>query len=110
MSNKIIYTEKSEQDLVNIYRYIAIDLLVPETAKKQVERIMNAIKGLDELPLRYKLYQNEPWHSRGLRVLPVDNYLVFYTVIEEEKTVAIVRIMYGGRNIELQLSNTKNVE
>jgi len=61
MSNKIIYTEKSEQDLVNIYRYIAIDLLVPETAKKQVERIMNAIKGLDELPLRYKLYQNEPW-------------------------------------------------
>ncbi len=44
MSNKIIYTEKSEQDLVNIYRYIAIDLLVPETAKKQVERIMNAIK------------------------------------------------------------------
>jgi toxin ParE1/3/4 len=110
MSNKIIYTEKSEQDLVNIYRYIAIDLLVPETAKKQVERIMNAIKGLDELPLRYKLYQNEPWHSRGLRVLPVDNYLVFYTVIEEEKTVAIVRIMYGGRNIELQLSNTKNIE
>jgi toxin ParE1/3/4 len=110
MSYKIIYTEKSEQDLVNIYRYIAIDLLVPETAKKQVERIMNAIKGLDELPLRYKLYQNEPWHSRGLRVLPVDNYLVFYTVIEEEKTVAIVRIMYGGRNIELQLSNTKNIE
>jgi toxin ParE1/3/4 len=79
MSYKIIYTEESEQDLVNIYRYIAMDLLVTETAKNQIERIMKAIKGLDELPLRYKLYQNEPWHSRGLRVLPVDNYLVFYT-------------------------------
>ena len=74
---------------------------------KNIDRIMNAIKGLDELSLRHKLYQDEPWHSKGLRVLPVDSYLVFYIVIEEEKTVAIVRIMYGGRNIELQLSSTK---
>ena len=102
MSYKIIYTEESEQDLVNVYRYIAMNLLMPETAKKQIDRIMNAIKGLDELSLRHKLYQDEPWHSKGLRVLLVDSYLVFYIVIEEEKTVAIVRIMYGGRNIDLQ--------
>ena len=104
---RIIYTEESEQDLINIYRYIAINLSVPETAKNQTDRIMDAINGLDEMPLRHKLYQKEPWHSRGLRVLPVDNYLVFYVVVEEEKRVAIVRIMYGGRNIELQLSSTK---
>lgn len=110
MSYKIIYTEEAEQDLVNIYRYIALELLVPETAKKQIDRIMQAVQGLDEFPLRHKLYQKEPWHSKGLRVLPVDNYLVFYTVIEEEKTVAVVRIMYGGRNIDLQLSDTKIVD
>ena len=96
MSYKIIYTEESEQDLVNVYRYIAMNLLVPETAKMQIDRIMNTIKGLNELPLRHKIYQYEPWHSKGLRVLPVDSYLVFYIVIEEEKSVAIVRIMYGG--------------
>jgi toxin ParE1/3/4 len=107
MNYKIIYTQESEQDLINIYRYIAINLSVPETAKKQTDRIMKAIESLDEMPLRHKLYQNEPWHSKGLRVLPVDNYLVFYVVVEEEKLVAIIRIMYGGRNIELQLSSTK---
>lgn len=107
MSYKIIYTEESERDLLNIYSYIAMDLLVPETGKNQINRIMKAINGLDELPFRYKLYQGEPWRSRGLRVLPVDNYLVFYTVIEEENTVAVIRIMYAGRNIDLQLSNTK---
>ena len=107
MNYKIIYTRESEQDLINIYRYIAVNLSVPETAKKQADRIMDAIKGLDEMPFRHKLYQNEPWRSKGLRVLPVDNYLIFYIVAEEEKTVAIVRIMYGGRNIELQLSGTK---
>ncbi len=107
MIHKIVYTEEAEQDLVDVYCYIAMDLMVPETAKNQINRIMDAIKGLDELPLRHKLYQNEPWHSRGLKVLPVDSYLVFYTIIEEENTVAIIRVMYGGRNIDLQLSNTK---
>jgi toxin ParE1/3/4 len=40
----------------------------------------------------------------------VDSYLVFYIVIEEKKMVAIIRIMYGGRNIDLQLSNTKTID
>ncbi len=107
MSYEIAYTQEAEQDLVNIYRYIAIDLLVPETGKNQINRIMKAITSLDSLPFRHKLYQEEPWHSMGLRVLPVDNYLVFYTVIEEDKTVAIIRIMYARRNIDFQLSNAK---
>ncbi|RQD70063.1 MAG: type II toxin-antitoxin system RelE/ParE family toxin [Tindallia sp. MSAO_Bac2] len=107
MSYKIVYTEEAEQDLVDVYRYIAMDLLVPETAKNLMDRIMDAVKGLNGLPLRHKLYQNEPWHSKGLRVLPIDNYLVFYTVLEEESKVVVIRIMYAGRNIDLQLSNTK---
>ncbi len=106
MSYKIFYTEEAEQDILDIYRYIATNLLVPENANNQIKRIIKIIKGLDKLPLRYKLYQNEPWHSIGLRVLPIDNYLVFYTVIEEENTVAVIRIMYAGRNIDLHLSNT----
>lgn len=43
MSYKIIYTQGSEQDLkmfTGIFRYIAMNLLVPETAKKQADRIM----------------------------------------------------------------------
>lgn len=32
--------------------------------------------------------------------LPIDNYIVFYVVDEENKRVNVVRIMYGGRNIE----------
>lgn len=35
-----------------------MNLLVPETAKKQTDRIMDAIKCLDELPFRHQLYQN----------------------------------------------------
>ena len=107
MSYKIVYTEGSEQDLLNIYRYIAMDLLVPETAKNQIGRIMKAVNELESLPFRHKRYHDEPWHSKGLRVLPVDNYLVFYTVIEDDEKVVVLRIMYAGRNTDLQLPNTK---
>lgn len=107
MIYKIVYTKESELDLVNIYSYVSMDLLVPETAKNLIKNIMNAIEDLNSLPYRHKLYPSEPWHSKGLRVLPVYNYLVFYTVIEEKNTVAIIRIMYAGRNIDLQLTNTK---
>ena len=54
------------------------------------------------MPMRYKLYEEEPWHSLGLRVLPVGNYLVFYLLNEANGVVNIVHIMYGGRDISKQ--------
>ena len=78
---------------------------MPETATKQVQRIMNAIHSLDEMPLRFRLYDNEPWYSQGLRFFSVNNYLVFYLPDKKQNMVNIVRIMYSGRNIDKQLKN-----
>ena len=103
MSYKTFYTKEAEQDLVDIFEYIANNLFSPETAKQQLRRIMSKIDGLDQMPQRHSIFKDEPWHSRKLRVLPVDNYLVFYLVEKEENVVKIVRIMYGGRNINEQL-------
>lgn len=100
---KVVYTEQAERDLRSIFEYIAFSLLEPEIAKNQTRRIMDAIVKLNKMPLRYPLYEKEPWHSKGLRVLPVDNYLVFYVPVETKTTVAVIRIMYGRRDIEEQL-------
>jgi toxin ParE1/3/4 len=62
---------------------------------------------LSDFSLRYSLYQKEPWHSKGLRVLPIDNYLAFYLPVETKVTIVVIRIMYGGRDIEEQLSQTE---
>ena len=53
-------------------------MLVPETAAGQTERIMKAVRSREQMPMRHRLYEEEPWHSQGLRVLPVDNYLGEY--------------------------------
>ena len=36
--------------------------------------------------------------------MPVENYIVLYIVDDESSVVNIVRIMYGGREIETQLN------
>lgn len=104
MSWGIVYTDRAKHDLRNIYEYIAHNLLVPETAAGQTKRIMKEIRTLEEMPMRYRLYDEEPWHNQGLRFFPVDNYLVFYLPDEQKNTVRIVRIMYSGRDALRQLS------
>lgn len=107
MSWNVVYTAGAKQDLRNLYAYIAVELCAPETASGQAGRIMEGVRSLSEMPMRYRLYDDEPWHSRGMRFFPVDNYLVFYLPEEKENAVYIVRIMYGGRDIRRQLKNTK---
>ena len=107
MSWDIVYTAGARRDLRDIYEYIVYELLVPETAAGQTQRIMKGIRARDEMPMRFRPYKGEPGHSEGLRFFPVDNYLVFYLPDETRNTVSIVRIMYGGRDVRRQLSETE---
>ena len=97
------YTETAEKDLQDIYNYIAHVLLVPSTAENQTNRIMDTADTLNHMPLRYRLCDYEPWRSMGWHSVPVDNYIVFYLPVEDNHTVSIMRIIYGGRDIEAHL-------
>lgn len=103
MKFEVELTEKADRDLRNIFLYIAVDLSAPENAERQINRLWDAILSLDELPERYRRYEDEPWYSRGMRVLPIDNFVILYIPYLEEKVVRIVTVMYGGRDISEQL-------
>jgi len=102
---KVIYTESAYRDLDGIFDHIADVLLEPVIAQNQTDRIMDAVDSLDNMPLRHRLYEHDPWRSRGWRIMPVDNYLVFYLPVEAERTVFIMRIMHGSRNIVAHLDD-----
>ena len=89
MKYKVMYTAGAKKDLRNIFRYISEELLAPENAAGQTERIMTAIRKLDTMPNRNRLYEEEPWKTD-----------------DETETVYVVRIMYGGRDVHKQLSQT----
>ena len=103
---KIVYTLKARQDLIAIYEYISYTLLAPDSAREISEKIMEMIRTLESTPERNPLYKEEPWHSHGVRFMPVLNYLVFYTVDIGTGVVSISRIMYGARDISHQLEET----
>ena len=104
MKYEVVTTAQADDDLRDIYEHIAFELLAPENAAGQLDRIEEAAVSLEDFPDRYRLYEDEPWHSRGLRVLPVDNYVIFYIVKDDTRVVTIIRIMYYGRNIDEQLN------
>lgn len=109
MKWKIKYSAQALADLKTIFEYIAFELLVPDTARGQVKRIMDSVDKLGEMPMMYKIYENEPWKSKGLRFFPADNYVVLYPPKENLQTVNVVRIIYGGRDINKQLEGTKEI-
>lgn len=94
---------QAEQDLRSIFEYIAYELQSVSNASQQLKRLEDSILSLDQMPNRNPAYRKEPWYSRGLRVMSVDNYLVFYIPDTATQTVTVIRVMYGGRDIGSQL-------
>lgn len=100
---EIEISNQADADLRGIYEYIAFELQSPENAGNQLDRLEESIISLGQMPERFREYENGPWRSRGLRIMPVDNYCVLYIPDTENAVVTIIRVMYGGRDINVQL-------
>ena len=104
MTYEVRMTPEAKNDLRSIFEYIAFDLQSAQNAAGQLDRLQKAIMGLEKLPERFRAYEKEPWRSRNLRVMPVDNYLVFYIPDQNVKIVTVIRVMYCGREVDEQLN------
>ena len=85
----------------DIYNYIAVDLLSPENAMGQYNRIADEIMTLDSFPERYRIMESEPEKKMELRRMLVDNYSVFYTICEDK--VIVTDVLYTASDIEARL-------
>lgn len=103
MKYEVRLTQAAQADLGDIFRYIAISLQSPQTASEQLDRLESAVKSLDEMPERCRLYDRQPWNSRNVRIMPVDHYVVFYVPNHDDATVTVLRILCGGRDMAEQL-------
>lgn len=92
---KIIITPDAEEDLVELRNYIADVLLARDTARNYIRTIRKETGSLSELPARYKPVDDEPWHSRGVRRIIVNNFFVYYRIDEEHKRVYILNVIYA---------------
>lgn len=95
----VMYSHAAKNDIIQIYEYIAYTLLSEPTAKKYTVRIRNSIRSLKIMPLRNPQSKNKLWKGLDLRKMLVENFIVYYSVNKAEKTVIVMRIIYGGRDI-----------
>lgn len=103
MTYRITMTPQAQADLREIFQYIAIDLQSVQHAAGQLDRLEKAIASISQMPERFRVYDHTKWRKRNLRIMPVDNYLVFYIPEQDSGTVTVLRILYGGRDINRQL-------
>lgn len=96
----IVYSSEARKDLRDIYVYIASVLRVPKTAERLTEHIRQEIQSLDFMPSRYPLVEWEPWRSMGMYKVPIENFVIYYTVNHDSRAVCVIRIFYGGRSVE----------
>ena len=104
MIHEVEVSEQADRDLREIFEYIAFELQSPENVIGQLNRLEEQILSLDAMPKRYRKYEKEPWKSRELHILSVDNYVILYIPNSDKKVVTILRVMYAGRDIDNQLN------
>ena len=86
---------EAESDMEDIYQYIAFRLLSPENA----ERLYKMIISLEEMPFRFRRFPRIDKSKDELHIVAVNHYCIFYSVNDNDRTVNIVRVLYGSRNL-----------
>ena len=94
------FTEKAEQDLDEILRYISVDLVNPTAAQNLGRKVFEKIDMVRVYPESGAPVDNEFLADKTVRKLSVDNYVIYYKAHYEEKIISIIRIVYGKRNLD----------
>jgi len=90
----------AEIDLDSTLDYIEYELFNPKAAADLATKLNNKIDHIRDFPLSGRVVENEYVIGQNLRQIFIGNYIVFYKPDEETKTIIIVRIVYGGQNID----------
>lgn len=104
MTYQVKLTSQAIGQIEGTVRYIAKILAEPETALKWADALQNEIAGLNFMPSRYPLTEEEPWRTKGIRKMVVKNFLLYYSVDEENMTVWVIAVIYGRRDQVAALS------
>ena len=98
MNFEINLTENAIEDIQEMKFYISHNLKNPEAATATIERIMSYIEKLKTFPKMHRVRRKKS--GKEIRVVPVENFNVLYSVDEVRSTFNILRVLYGRRDID----------
>lgn len=98
MNYDIHITRSAEKDLNNAVDYITYVLKNPQAADDLLVETGNKIEELSSFPEKFALIDDPVLKAWGIRFTIIKNYIAFYRISEETKTVDIIRFLYGKRD------------
>jgi toxin ParE1/3/4 len=93
MKKKVRILRRAQKDLTEIHNYIERD--APLAAERFVNKLINKIQGLENLPEMGVVPRDEYLQSRSYRVLIEGEYLIFYKILSRQ--VRVYRVLHGRR-------------
>lgn len=102
---EVIFTPQAEEQLEGIAHHIAVDLCNRIAAEEFVDNIIEQSLKLSLNPEKYRLIDEEPWGSRGVRKIKVDNYYAYFWIDIENATVWIIGVVFAKRDQKKFLSS-----
>lgn len=101
---KIFYTQVATEDIEEKADYIAFQLHDSDLAEKWYFRLRKLIlENLSTFPLKYSLYDVEPWKTIGIRQFVTRNDVVLYSVDTATHTVYIRAVCTRGQDVAAHL-------
>ncbi len=100
---KVVYLPAARKQLIDAALYIAVELASPDAAENLLAEVDEQIGKLSTHPYRFPVYPALYSMKHEIRFFPVKNYLVFYVVKEEQKTVEIWRFLHQRQNANIHL-------
>lgn len=103
----VTYYPQVNNDLKDIYTYLIDNDVAEKIASKQINDIRATIRALSFFPLRHESVTSDRLRNAGMRKVPVNNYVVFYSVDELNHIVNVVRVFYHGMNLDHIINSDK---
>ena len=86
----------AQRDFIEINEYFTGAL--KDSTNNLFQKVKESISLLEENPYIFPLVKDPFLNSLGYRMVPIENYLLFYVIKEE--TVQLHRFLYGKRDYQ----------
>ena len=86
------------KDVDASFNYIKNNLEAPMAAENLIKELLERLNKIKENPHIRPLVQDKYLASLGYRLINVKNYILFYTIDNDNKHVNVVRFLYNKRN------------
>ncbi len=98
MRYNYIITIPAYNDIQEIIKYLAINLLEPKIAQNYYDLFFDSFEKIKNNPMSYPIVDDKMLGFNEVRKFNVKNYLVFYTISQNTKEVIMLRVLHSRKN------------